>query len=468
MSTESMKGILTAGRTSARPAFASRAAAGDDLARDPALVASLPQEISPDNADLSESLDSNTALLIVTKTTSEGMPAFQLYFHHGGVPQSAAGSDQLARQRPDPGLSLGALTAQARQSPRVGHWREAYGKLRNWWTGFGLSSLSTWLGGLVDADGDPRLIVWDETDYEIPWELFYRDPRALGAGQGRAGWLGELIKVIRWTTTASAAPPWHYVAQDRQCDGEILIAERVTSDEQADNPFSGYPVMAHFGGLREMLIELGKDDFGTFSLVIVNVHGGHSQPAAQYTLDGVPLNELDEYPMDALAKSGALVLLNACASGRPWVDPANHLAVPRSFVEVFLRSGAGGVIATAADIDLNQRHEFAIRLVDSAMDRDVNIAEALRIQRADQARKARDIRALRDEADMLREEVRLERDKPPAERARTGAELDQLDRTIDDADKKVDDAYKWFFAWFAYLYFGHPGTVLRVRIAGRP
>ncbi len=203
-----------------------------------------------------------------------------------------------------------------------------------------------------------------------------------------------------------------------------------------------------------MLVDLGKDDFGTFGLAIVHVHGEYSQQAGQFMLDGVPLNELDEYPMGALDRSGALVLLNACASGRPSVDPGNHQAVPRSFVEVFLRSGAAGVIATAADIDLNQRHEFAVRLVNSARGKDINIAETLRTQRADYAKKARDIRALRDKAD-------IERGKPPAGRTLTDAELDRI-------DKNVDDAYKWFFAWFAYLYFGHPGTLLRVRTVSQP
>jgi len=443
-----MRGVLAAGRASALPAFAHRDALGEGPAGDTVVLTSIPEEIGPGSTDLSQTLAPNVALLIVTKTTFEGMPTFQLYFHYRGRAEAATSNEQLARQHPDPSISLATLTARHMQSPQPRHWRQAYGKLRNWWTG--VYPLSRWLGSLVDADDHPRLIVWDETDYEIPWELFYRDSRP--PNQGRSGWLGELIQVIRWTTTASA-PPWRYTAQDRQCDGELLIAEHLEAGQQSD-PFADYPVVARFSGLREMLIRLGQDDLRTFSLAIVHVHGEYSAQAGEFMLDGVPLNELDEYPMNALARSGAVVLLNACASGRPSADPASHQAVPRSFVEVFLRSGAGGVIATAADIDLNHRHDFVVRLVESARDKDLNVAAALQSLRADHARKAKEIRELRDKAD-------LERAQPSAGRTLSDEELERL-------DKQVENVYRWFFAWFAYLYFGHPGTALRVRKPGQP
>ena len=90
-----------------------------------------------------------------------------------------------------------------------------------------------------------------------------------------------------------------------------------------------------------MLIELGEDDYAKFGLAIVHGHGGYSQDAGEFALDGVPLNELDEYPLDALTRSGALVLLNACASARPAKDPVITDRAP-FFRRGFPAIGSGG------------------------------------------------------------------------------------------------------------------------------
>ena len=213
MSAPPLKAVIASGRVSAQPVFASRPAAEEqDLDRDPALVTAFPEETDPDSVDLSEALAPNVALLIVTKTVFENAPAFQLYFHYRRVPCSATTNAQLRRQRPDTDISLAQLTSRYRLNPQPRYWRDAFGKVRNWWKG--LYPLTSWLGSLVDADDDPRLIIWDETDYEIPWEPFYRDPRMpAGGGSGRKGWLGELVPVVRWTQAASENPPWEYSAQ---------------------------------------------------------------------------------------------------------------------------------------------------------------------------------------------------------------------------------------------------------------
>jgi CHAT domain len=449
MSTESMKSLLAAGRGAAPPAVATPTTE-HGLTRDPALITAFAEELGPDDADLSRGLAPNMAMMIVTPTTFENSPAFQLYFHYRGVAQSATTQAQLARQRQDLSISLAHLTVQGRQDPPPDHWRRTYGRVRNWWSG--MSPLSRWMGDLVDAGDDSALIIWDETDYEIPWELFYRDPRTYaGTCLGREGWLGALIPVIRWTSAPSTAPPWQYTAVARQCDGPLLIAEGVTTGHAEADPFDGLPVLARFSGLLDMLVDLGKDDLGTFGLAIVHGHGDYATNAGEFTLDGVPLNELDEYPMGALTKCGALVLLNVCASGRP---SASNRPVPHSFVEVFLRSGAGGVIATSADVDLNQRHDFVIRFVNGALGADLSIAEALRSLRAGQADKARKILAKRILADQ-------ERRKPLTKRTMT-------DETLEALDKQIENVYKWFFAEFAYLYYGHVSTRLRVRVPRQP
>ena len=85
---------------------------------------------------------------------------------------------------------------------------------------------------------------------------------------------------------------------------------------------------------------------------------------------------------------------------------------------------------------------------------DLHIAETLRSIRASQAKKAEEIRATRDKAD-------LERGKPQHKRTMT-------DEALLDLDEKVDRAYGWFFAWFAYVYYGHPATRLRVQMTDQP
>jgi hypothetical protein len=440
--------------------FSSRPDPGDGRGELPTFASDVTAEFSTDDTDLTESLPPNVALLRVDKVDRpgfEGMPRLGLSFLHRGSVRSS--TRDLDRQSPDGNISLAALTALARNSPQFGYWRDAYAKVRNWWNG--MDRLAGWLRNLIEAGSCPQLIVWDETGYEVPWELFYcRDICEPGAPQARSEWLGALIPVVRWTATL-AKRYLNYTAEVRRCAGPLLVAEALDPDHLAArrpaaalDPFSGYPVVERFGGLLEMLRRLEAIDLEPFGLAVVHAHGEHSPDPGKFTLDGVPLNELDEYKMDALARSGALVLLNACASARPSVDPADQGAVPHSFAEVFLWSGATGVIGTAADIDINQIHEFAVRLLSAASQRDINIAQALRGQRGYHAEKARLIRAERDRADLERRKADDDRTKIEA------VELEKL-------DKKVDDTYKWFFAWSTYLFFGHPATTLRVQQGGQ-
>jgi hypothetical protein len=110
-------------------------------------------------------------------------------------------------------------------------------------------------------------------------------------------------------------------------------------------------------------------------------------------------------------------------SARPVEDHRYNAAVPATFAEVFLRWGAGAVIATLAEVTKADAHDFAARLLTRARGGPVNLAEALTEHRAHHARQAEEAIAYGDH-------------------------------------RRAEEAIEAFFAGFTYAYFGHPGTTL--------
>ncbi|MFE7560014.1 hypothetical protein [Kitasatospora sp. NPDC057500] len=101
----------------------------------------------------------------------------------------------------------------------------------------------------------------------------------------------------------------------------------------------------------------------------------------------------------------------------------------RSFVELFLRYGASGVVAVIGDIDIDHSHDFATRLLEHAVDKPVNLAAMLQEHRRYYC------------AELTREP--------------SGGE-----------QRDVEEDYKHFLTSFLYVYYGHPDTTLHLTQPG--
>jgi len=303
---------------------------------------------------------------------------------------------------------------------RVG-WRSVYRRLKGWWKTE--TTLISWVDRLRTAE-QPRLVVWDHTSYEIPWELLHR--QRIGSGPAvrhdTGGWVGAVLPVIRWTTVWDGIRAARYDPQPRDCRGGVLVYE----DPEFAVAYDGvvhHEVPPRSTTMADLRTRLG-DDRTDFGLLLIRCHGTYSADPDEFMLGDVSLPELsDDWQMPALHATGAAVLINSCVSARPVEDHRYNAAVPVTFAEVFLRWGAGAVIATLAEVSKADAHDFAVRLLAGARQHPVNLAEALTEHRAHHAREAEEAIAA---GDALR------------------------------AETAIED----FFSGFMYAYFGHPGTTL--------
>ncbi|WTW93329.1 hypothetical protein OG216_08035 [Streptomycetaceae bacterium NBC_01309] len=378
-----------------------------------------PTGFDPENARLTENLPADVAMLCVTETEWAGKPSFKLHFHYRGRVRCTVAAADLNAQRPR-SVSIAELVDRAGdgRSPGEGSWREAYYDVMSGWAP--MATLVEWVRELLDAEGDPQLVVWDNTGFEIPWELFRHTIALDDDDPGHDdGWLGELIPVIRWTTVHDGANAGRYTATSRESRGGVLMYEdpALAVEPAEADLFRRFEVAERRTTMAQLIRQL-NDTSVAFGLVIVRCHGTYSAEERRMKLGGMPLNEFSDVRMRALRKYRAPVLLNACVTARPVG------VVPRSFAELFLRYGAGAVIATVAEVGLNHSHEFAVRLLEEAEFGEVNIARTL-----------------------------LDHRRHYAERVRRAFDADEDPRTEED--------FKLFFHSFMYVYFGHPGTTLR-------
>lgn len=370
----------------------------------------LDHEVSPDVA------------LLCVKANAYGPRSFELHFHYRGEVRSANRHDELDKQQAHEQLALSRLKADVPDE----EWRRLFSWIGEW-CGYQFA-LNCWLGDLLKNDG-AQLIVFDVTGYEIPWELFRYEPPPGAAGPD--GWLGALVPVSRWTSLPHDTEEWHLGAVPREVNGGLLMMEDAAMRSDVD-VYADFEVAAREQAIKELVrrLEVEEAELLAFSLLMIRCHGEWA-PGDRLMLNGVVLEELIEGRLPVLRRNGAVVLLNACISGRPITDDRKHLRAPtRSFAQKFLREGASAVIATLGDVDLDHSHEFAVEFVADAAMKGQNLARYLRDYRADVARRMR----------------------PAPGRPDT--------RTADD--------YRMFFWSFMYVYYGHPETTLRLIRAGSP
>jgi hypothetical protein len=313
--------------------------------------------------------------------------------------------------------------------------------------------LADWLNDLRDRHGDAlQLVVWDDTDYEIPWEMLWLDPAleplppgtpaarsADGAGtRGHgAGPLGALVPVARWTTIRELDRS--LLDGPAHCTGEVLgyFDERMASDGEAFGPFvheRHTDVDRFLGSLDRTPQERDR----SLGLVYMGCHGTYGKDIEDLTAGLLTWYELNEPAMTALrgnaagAGSSTLVCLNVCHSGRLVDNRAGGEDALRGFAELFLRKGAKACIATRGEVGETEARALLEHLVDHAR----------RTPDRPLARMLRDFRA-----------------------AAAAGLPSPLPRTrLGDGSVDVEGQLRVlaFLYQFMYVYYGHPLTTLHL------
>jgi CHAT domain-containing protein len=266
--------------------------------------------------------------------------------------------------RPD--LSLGNLAAPSGVSPE-----DVYDYMLEW--SQGEASLINWLQQLRAEVGDDelRLVIWDTTGFDIPWELFYvpgaEDP------QRREGPLGALVAVSRRVAAHQGADNGSPYA-DHICRGRLLafVDDTMLADRQFLERYSAGEINLP-GELLDQL-DQAVDPLG---LVYIACHGTYADELPKLRLGDLRYFQINRYPLTALTRSRAVVFLNACHAGRLlWDFRINREA--SGFASAFLRKGADAVIGPTGFVETGLAGRIAAGLLDQvARQPDQALASAL-------------------------------------------------------------------------------------------
>ncbi|GAA2423731.1 CHAT domain-containing protein [Actinomadura vinacea] len=306
--------------------------------------------LEPFEADPGAPAAPGVAQLRIVRAISDGEPVFGVSGHCccADLPYHAPG--EYGR----PGLSLGTL--MSREAAAGG---APPAKTLHWMRGWSESKrpLVGWLNRLRRVHGDRlRLIIWDDTDFDIPWELLWL-PGEPGDGV-RGGWLGAEVAVSRRTTLhGPAARP------AARCSGEVVgFVDESDLEIAGDLPILRDLGMRTFPSFRDLVSYL-EEAGAPPSLVYVACHGSYSVDGFEFTLGELPLGELNGRVLRRLAGTDGLVFLNACHSGRLIIEERFNDKTLRGFAKVFLASGAAGLIGTAAEVGTRSAREAARTLI---------------------------------------------------------------------------------------------------------
>lgn len=436
-----------------RPARAPEAAVPDDA----------PDELGSVSADPTERLPDGLAQLRVQRVRSgDGEPAYLLTGACGGPP--ARQFTSRAPQLPPTNINLdrvradGAVPSQFYRAVR--HWSQRQ------------RPLVGWLNEQRDRHGAGlQLVVWDDTDYEIPWEMLLLNS---GDGDGdRPDLLGAAVPVARWTTIRELQRP--LLDEPAHCSGRVVgyFDERMRQDIALFSPFDhdphtdvdrfldcldarrrgrGAPDSGDAAGASgdaagecgEPTAEHGDPPAGSgpgpadpgLGLVYMGCHGTHGKRIDDLTAGMLTWYEMDEPAMSALrdggGTGGTLVCLNVCHSGRLVDNKGGGEDVLRGFSELFLRKGAKACVATRGEVGETEARALLKHLVEHAhRDPGEPIAHMLRTFRAGAVAK-------------------LPRQVPRTQQPDGGQDVEGQRQVLT------------LLYHFMYVYYGHPQTTLQL------
>ncbi|WP_344278203.1 CHAT domain-containing protein [Actinomadura napierensis] len=308
-----------------------------------------PRGLGAGPVDAHASLPQATAQLTVQRARLDGAgePVFEL------VGFCCCGEDlpptRNGRHGRPPRIALGTLISgeSGGESPT-----RSLNRMRSW--SRSKYELLGWIRRIRDRHGDDlRLIIWDDSGFEIPWELLWVDQAGSG---GPGAWLGALAVVTRWTTVHAPGGPLPYASADRRGSVAGYVADEMSRDRDLLAAHRLSPT------LWELISHLETSGPGP-ALVYIACHGEYGSTGFDFTLGDLAVGEVDWRTFPRVADGGGLVFVNACHSGRLIDDPEYNDATTRGFAEVFLRSGAAGFLGTAGAVLEDEAHRVAAHLL---------------------------------------------------------------------------------------------------------
>jgi hypothetical protein len=371
-----------------------------------------PVPLGPTEVDLTAAYPPGVAVLDVRAVVAQGTERFAL---QGFCCCTDLPFLVTAQQQRPTRVDLAALiTRDGGESPA-----RAFLRLKNWSSS--KPALQHWLRGLRSRHGDDlAVIVRDNTDFAIPWELFWFD-------DGQDGdWLGSAAILTRWTAIARAEPAPMTLPAATSAGGPVL-AYVAPGPMRADLTTMAALQVVLADSLWKLLEQLTVpgDPLG---MVYAACHGEFHKSSAEFLLDAeVSVADVDTARFSRLAQAGALVFLNACHSARLIFDPEYNDATLRGFAEAFLRSGAAGFIGTTGAVAEEHANTFLAHLVAGLTERPGRPV----------ARTIRDIRR--------------------------AAAIRSAPHSNDTAAAR---ALLPFFYTFMYAYFGRPDLTVELSMAG--
>jgi CHAT domain len=258
------------------------------------------------------------------------------------------------------------------------------------------TELADWLNrSRSDAEREAselELVIWDDTGFRIPWELFWLvDAETFR----RPNFLGVLMTVTRWLTTKRSNIVQDFTMMPGPASGPVVafVHENPEPDQESmafDKELLRTFEVDYAHDMPDVLAKL-RERSDALGLVYVACHGEFGDGPEQCKLGGLSLERagvLADYGLFRLHNRQTLVFLNACASGPVGEDRRRYNdGALRGFPKLFLQAGAAGVLATAAPIKNNFAHQAAGDLLERLRHApDLPVATALRDLRRNAAK----------------------------------------------------------------------------------
>lgn len=243
--------------------------------------------------------------------------------------------------------------------------------------------IGEWLEALREEVGDDslRLVIWDSTGFDIPWEMF-----ALPGdedAQRPQGSLGALVAVVR-RVVSRGGPGIGQAGEDyadQACSGGVLayLDDEMLADRDVLSHFDADLVGA------DALMRALESRQEPVALVYLGCHGTWGTRVTELRLGGFRHRDISRFPLPALAVWKSLVFLNACHAGRLIYDAAVNAGV-MGFAEAFLRRGAGAVVGPTGPVEVDVARWVAQQILDDlAAHPELPVSVALRNARASAA-----------------------------------------------------------------------------------
>jgi CHAT domain len=330
-----------------------------------------------------------------------------------------------------PGFDFNSLAVQLEQTVRIVTQMASWSREER--------QLTRWLNESTrDAERhltDFALVIWDDTGFRIPWELFWlTDPEK----RRRPNFLGALVTVTRWLDMTPSTHVQDFTADPGQANGPVAAYIYGRPDDADKGIARDRKLLRDFqvtyeDSMSDLLTSLHSPDDEALAMVYAACHGEFGDGPGECSLGGLTLESANmqaDIGFHRLHDRPTLVFLNACASGPIGEDGRRYNdGALRGFPKMFLETGAAGVLATAAPIE----NDFAYKAARDLFERlrtDLNLPVA---------RAVRDLR--REAADGL----------PPGI-WRTDVPVSQ--------QKTANETLLPVLYWFMYLYYGSPSMAI--------